>query len=312
MAGPEPIFLLGVSQRSGTHYLYDLLVAHPDCRPALSRTSWEGSWEDQLVRFSGLLAEYADRVVASNRLNDPALRGLLLRHIGAGLLAVLAEIDGESSADDPRRPVTKTPLTENLQHFADLFGATPLIVLIRDPRATVASSLRTFGGPAERWLRTWRDGARRVAAYVDAHPEVVVARYEDLYADPVRELSRIFTGVGVDPGRYDFDAVTALPVRGSSELGGERHAINWEPMAPTEAFDPAARGKELAPDVLRRLRWLAAAEMTRFGYADPPDPPPIVEAAGQRIRDVGQGSAEWARLMADGVARLRARRWRQR
>lgn len=304
-----PIFVIGISQRCGTHYLYDLLIRHPDCRPALGRTSWEGSWEDQLLRFADLLADYADRVVASNRLNDASLRATMLRNIGAGLLDTLRTVDPDVAPDDPRRPVTKTPLTDHLELFTDLFGSASLVLLVRDPRATVASALRTFGGPAEKWLQTWRSGARRIAAFVEAHPgAAVVVRYEDLYDDPAGAMTRICSDVGLEPGRYEH---AEIPVRGSSELGGRPAAINWDPVPRTDDFRPLARGDQLPAPVAARLNWLAATEMEQFGYGGPPAEPALLHAFAEHARDARHATAETVGVVTDGLHRLRANRFRR-
>ena len=53
---PSPIFILGISQRSGTNFLFDLLCLHPDCgAPSIK-------WEDFLVDKSDLLVRYVSSV----------------------------------------------------------------------------------------------------------------------------------------------------------------------------------------------------------------------------------------------------------
>ena len=53
---PRPIFVFGIQGRSGTNYLRNLLLLHPDCmRP-------ERVPEDQTVKLSGPLFEYAEAI----------------------------------------------------------------------------------------------------------------------------------------------------------------------------------------------------------------------------------------------------------
>ena len=54
--GTDMIFILGIMQRSGTNYLNNLLLLHPDCEyPGIV-------WEDYLVAHAELLRDYADAV----------------------------------------------------------------------------------------------------------------------------------------------------------------------------------------------------------------------------------------------------------
>ena len=59
-----PIFLLGIAQRSGTHYLYDALLLHPGISPALVTNDdpAQPSWEDHLLSEADGLRTYVDRV----------------------------------------------------------------------------------------------------------------------------------------------------------------------------------------------------------------------------------------------------------
>ncbi len=51
-SGQDPIFILGISERSGTNFLFHLLCLHPDCDPGgpiwenyltLNLQSWSGT-----------------------------------------------------------------------------------------------------------------------------------------------------------------------------------------------------------------------------------------------------------------------------
>lgn len=309
---PLPIFIFGITQRSGTHYLYDLLLRHPDCRPALSATSILGSWEDHLLHFSDDLSRYADALVGSNMLNDDATRERLMRSIGAGLISFLTTLDGVT--DDARRPVTKTPLPENIDRFTALFPGAVAVLLARNPFAVVASGTRTFGRDADHWIRVWRDGARWFVRQLTEHPEsTALVRYEDLYADPATVLHGLFPKLGLDPDVYDFDAVRALPVRGSSHLGRVGDGTSWSPVAPKAGFDPLSRGRDLPERVRQRILWRALPEMKLLGYAEqaaaaPTGPLIQYFRAESAVTRVLQGS----RLALTDLYEAQARRVRRR
>ena len=120
------VFILGVSQRSGTNYLARLLQCHADCgSPAMPLA------EDHLLGPADLLTRYADAVTRRWHPNwgeqDPARTDLEV-HIGTGLLSFL-----EARSDRPV-VVTKTPNFENLRLYPRLFPRTPLLLLVRDGR----------------------------------------------------------------------------------------------------------------------------------------------------------------------------------
>lgn len=129
----EPIFIIGITQRCGTNFLYDLLRLHPDCgAPSLI-------WEDYLAANSDLLDSYVNSVskLWARSLGD-GLKDELYRHLGDGLISFLTE------QIDTKRVLTKTPSIRNLGNFFKLFPHARLLILIRDGRAVVESSVKSF------------------------------------------------------------------------------------------------------------------------------------------------------------------------
>src|SRR5437764_10938037 len=104
----DPVFVLGMLERSGTNYVRQLLLLHRDCvpRPPIA--------EDHLLANADLLRAYADAV--SVRWSPewgvtPEHRTELLRSLGEGLLGF---VGGDVRR---KRVVTKTPSVENLELF---------------------------------------------------------------------------------------------------------------------------------------------------------------------------------------------------
>ncbi len=80
------VYLAGITPRSGTNWLYDLITKHPECRRALG-------WEDYFVRHAGHLRAYVRRLRGSWK-DDWPLRqreadAAVLRQFGKGLERVL-------------------------------------------------------------------------------------------------------------------------------------------------------------------------------------------------------------------------------
>jgi len=269
-----PIFLFGVLERSGTNFLSDLICLHPDCRPAHPLD------EDFLLFRAELLAEYARGTVAKWHpewgLSDRGADDLLAA-LGRGLLDHLQATAGPAVAG--RRIVAKTPSVKNLSLFPRLFPGARAVVLMRDGRSVVESGVRSFGFTYEEQTHKWAWAARVIAETVgtergpgrfDAASPFLLVRYEDLVTDCASELRRILAFTGLDADAYDFDAVEALPVRGSSTFRGARKDVNWRPVERSAAFSPLKRWRDWPADLHDRFNYLGGAELAAFGY-DPVD-----------------------------------------
>src|SRR5262245_57486813 len=162
----SPIFILGITARSGTNFLFHLLCLHPDCDPG------GPIWENYLLMHAGALVRYADAVYDSfnpewrvDEIIGP--RDVLLRHIGDGLIEYLnlqhdhRSATGAMRANDAltggsvKRLVTKTPSVRHLTAFLKIFPHSPLLIIVRDGRAVVESGSRSFGWDREWAIRDW-------------------------------------------------------------------------------------------------------------------------------------------------------------
>lgn len=256
-----PIFILAALPRSGTNFLWELLRRHPDCVPARSPI-----WEDYLLKNASHLKRAADAI---QRSWDPVwgstddLRPQLLTRLGDALIDFL-------STDSRRRTVTKSPTIANLDLFFEVFPRAHLLLLVRDGRDVAASGMKTFGWTLEQSARSWSSGARRMARFVDEHPDaaVRVVRFEDIVLDTERTLMEVLSFLGLSRQAYDLDALEDVPVRGSSTyLGPGRSEINWEVLSKPSDFTPIGRWGSWSSDELALFEAVAGSQMERFGYA---------------------------------------------
>src|SRR5215468_10758289 len=119
----QPIFILGIAPRSGTHFLANLLCLHPDCTKSAIP-------EDALLSESALLDRYSraleKRWAQQGGMDHDGLSDLLIENLGRGLINFLQEartrvLDdtarrfGSSRTGLNRRIVTKTPDVAGLQ-----------------------------------------------------------------------------------------------------------------------------------------------------------------------------------------------------
>ena len=294
----DPVFIHGISPRSGTNFVWDLLLLHPACVPAV-----EPVREDLFLEHSDDLLRFARSVRAAW---DPRwgtfgddLPARLCAALGAGLISFLW-------TDRDRRLVTKSPSVQHLDRFFTFFPTARLLVLVRDGRSVTRSAMETFGWKFERAARVWADGANEVRrfrqVYGDAHPERWrLVRYEALVENLEAELPEILRFLGLDLDRYDMEEARRLPVRGSSSFFGEgRSEVHWEPVQKDPSFRPTERWNSWTRDRLERFEWLAGDQLRYLGYGSRLSPREAGSAARHRLLDMG-----WA--AQSGAARARTR-----
>lgn len=263
MAGSieRPIFLLGISERSGTNYLFDLVTLHEDCAPGRAPVA-----EDFFLHHVDVLDRYVDAVAGSWMPEwgdyDDDIDEQLLAGLGRGLISFL-------TVDPTRRLVTKTPSPRHIDRFPVLFPDADLAVLVRDGRSVVHSAMATFGWDVDHATRRWTTGAAAIRAFVErgTNGAARLVRYEDLVDDPGPAMSDLFTHFGLDRSRYDYDAARTLPVRGSSSLLEQGHdAVHWRPVPTADDFTPKERWRSWPDELLERVEWLAGDHLRYFGY----------------------------------------------
>ena len=156
VAATDPVFIVGVWKRSGTNFVADLLSLHSSFE--LPKPLWEAT----LLRSSELLQRYVQNRIAGWEFwireanEDPqVLQQEFMQHVGLGLLSFMCSRIGPG-----RRLLCKTPFTENLDTFPELFPQAKLLIVVRDGRDSVESSHRTWSKHslrsfAKKWA-SWR------------------------------------------------------------------------------------------------------------------------------------------------------------
>jgi hypothetical protein len=258
------VWVLGISRRSGTNFLYDLICLHPDCARV------EAIWEDFALARADRLRDYASAVAeAWHRDWDPdgEHRLALLHRLGEGVVRFLVDRVAPREDAPVRYAVSKTPSVENLEALADFPGALA-IVIARDGRDVVESGMRSFEWRFRDAAREWARGAERLATARECGVPFLLVRYEDLLTDVEGELRRIFDYLDLDPQRVDFAAATRLPVRGSSSFGVGDGGVHWSPVSKTADFQPVKRWASWPRRRAERFLWLAGDRMRELGYED--------------------------------------------
>jgi hypothetical protein len=261
----SPIILLSACPRSGSNYLENLLLLHPQCRRSKVPEDFFLANSETLLNFCRSVADSWDDWWLE-RLGGPSR---LAMHIGTALLRFAYPApEGEDPGGDLHL-VLRSPTTEGIATATILFPDARVLVVVRNGPATVESGHRSFRWPYEEAMLAWRQSVRRILSYLASidGPRCYLVRFEDLTADPARAITRILVFLGLDPATYPFNRVDGIPVFGSSSFGrtnGER--VHWRPVPKDASFDPLARAQSWPLHRLVRFSWLAGAEQRRLGY----------------------------------------------
>jgi hypothetical protein len=295
----HPIFVLGILQRSGTNYLNNLLLLHPDVKsPGLV-------WEDFFLTHGDLLADYSEKTQHRwhpqwvDEVSAEFGPEALLKYMGNGLVNFMEAqyrnrlAEGVHLAPDqtPINLVTATPSVRNLQLFFSLFPNAAPIIIVRDGRALVESGVRSFGWDYDEAMRMWAAGARLIQDLCQNpkhEGKYLLVRYEDLYIRTEEEMDKVLNFIGLDRSRYNFQAAQNLGVMGSSELVQAEGSLNWKSIDKSEGFNPLARASEWGPNLRSRFEWIAGEPMRALGYlTDEVSPRPAWNKLVDRIYGLG-------------------------
>lgn len=277
----DPIFIQGILPRSGTNFVWDLLLLHPDCARAREPVNEDLFLDqsDHLVRFVEAVRASWDPVwgTFSTDLPDRMCEGL-----GEGLVAFLW-------TDRTRRLLTKSPSVVHLERFFRFFPWARLVILVRDGRSVVQSAMDTFGWDFDRATHAWSEAARTIEEFQRAESARAdrwrLVRYEDLVDDTEGQLRALFEFLGLDAARYDFGAARNLPVRGSSAFGRRDGKVQWETVPKDTSFAPKERWRSWTVGQLERFDWVAGDQLARLGYADSRRPFSPIRSALHTLRD---------------------------
>jgi hypothetical protein len=197
----------------------------------------------------------------------------------------------------PGHVFLKDPSVGHIDRFFDMFPDAQLIILVRDGRDNVASSMRaglatrahtTFAEKSKNRLnhllmrdlasaaRDWATSVGKIVRFdqeFKASPfgsRYMILRYEDVYENPRQMAERIFAFMEVPCDEAILDAVEKAEVVGSSFYGssGQEDARkpNWIATPKTAAFQPMGRWKRWSARQRNLFRRIAGEQLIRMGY----------------------------------------------
>ena len=239
---PTPVLVLGMSTRCGSTHLQHLIAAHPDCwtPPSFRVDGRDGIDEDFFLYDADRLAKYLDGLTARPNGVQKGAREELWAYVGHGLISFAGR-----NAPEGARLVLKTPSCKGIAYKERLFPTATAVVVIRDPRDTVASGVASWTPDFTLWCEYLRDRleivlrAQRTSGAID-----VLVRFERLVHDPHTVVRNLCDALALNPDRYPWDTLRDSPVRGHS---GNFREHKTAPMPKPPGFDPVGRWRDWTP-----------------------------------------------------------------
>lgn len=260
------LFIYGVMPRSGTNFLYELLLRVPPF--ARSRIDFA---EMPILAGEDYFRGATDLI---GRVHPPSAEAFgrmeWMSYAVSGFRNRLLDLAEPGSVT-----LIKTPLVWNIELFPTLFPQDRMIFIVRDARYIVDSFMRTFARTP--MSRTFEDvcmetrmAMDKSEAFLAQQPadRVMPLRYEEVVRDKGGALRKIFDWMGIEPGVID-GAIEHLPIYGSSTHSrGTGGAVDWKPVEADGSFDPTSRPLDWTEAQKRVFARTCGEANRRQGYPD--------------------------------------------
>jgi len=260
------IFIHGVLPRSGTNYLADLfkfhqrIHAHP-----------RDLWEFPLLSVTDRVTQLQNDFTRVYRHNAEVLYPFeFSAYLDSAYMKCL-----QSKVGSNKTMVFKFPFVHHANIFRILFPEDYQILLLRDGRDVVSSSMKTFSkGIIKRnfsdYCAEWSRATETILNYdVDGpnqHSRTIVVRFEDFIKNPCERIRELLDRVGLDCSMYNFSGLANMPVRGSSELATRSEGVHWQPYKSQNEFNPIGRWSGWPERRKRKFKRIAGEMLINAGY----------------------------------------------
>lgn len=269
-----PVFIVSPTGKSGTNFLAKVLVTLDLCeRPKVEVLTRE----DYLLFNSERLRQYAFETANiwkrwekdDKQLNLRTKQ--LLKNIGDGVLQFLG-----TPSDPRKRLVVKTPDSNQLKNFPDLFPEAKLILLVRDGRDTSESQVKAGYRPEyEGAFQNWAARTRDLLDFMQNRGKALEAKmwimihYEQLVNDPQSTADELATFLGCDDTVMDGARINDLPVLGSAYVGTNEdgpQVSTWRVANKPKDFNPVGRWVDWDVERRKQFKEIAGKELVELGY----------------------------------------------
>ena len=260
---PPALMIHGIMPRSGTVYVGELLRQHPDIF-AFPGEIWEFPFLTLTERLDHLQEDYFE-VYGQSREKMGAQDFLPI--FGSAMVGHL-----HSMTPDNQRILMKMPDVQYLSDFYTVFPHEHCLVLIRDGRDVVDSTVRTWR-QIQFWMAClrWRRAAKMVIAFHEKHKTQTegyyLAKFEDILDNPADFVQNAAQKFGFDAAAFPYEGLDALPVKGSSQTKSSGR-VNWDPVQKPKNFKPVGRWQKWSKLRKKIFKWIAGDALIKLGYSE--------------------------------------------
>lgn len=262
---PPALMVHGIMPRSGTVFVTQLLRLHP----AFFAFPYEW-YELPFLQLSGQILKLEEQFLINHRHNRGKIgQSDFLGLFGSALVAFLY-----AATPPGKRLLMKVPSVEYLHYFWHLYPYEDLLLLTRDGRDVVQSTIKTwpqirFSFACLRWRRA-ADMVYKFNQYHQQHGEGYwLARFEDAMRDPEGFVCRACEHFGLDVRKYPFDEMCreVNQVRGSSTIK-ENGQVDWEAHDRPRNFQPIGYWQSWPWHRKWLFKRLAGQALLDLGYSE--------------------------------------------
>jgi len=255
------ILLHGILPRSGTVYVGELLRLHPQLFAYP-----EDIWELPFLQQAGRVIEIQRNFLNTYEQNKRKIgEHDFLPLFGSSLIGYLHQ-----NVPSGKQLLMKVPSVQFLSKFYHMFPFENLLIVVRDGRDVVHSTLKTW--PQLRfWMvcMRWRRAAAMVVAcekvFQEQNRSFLSIRFEDAVKQPSEIARRVFEKFDLDVRDFPYDRVDALSVRGASSLHSVGR-VSWNPLERPPEFDPIGHWQSWGPVRKWLFKVIANKELVALGY----------------------------------------------
>ena len=257
------LMIYGVAPRCGTNYVGPLVALHPDISP------WPNQiYEIPFLRLTNHLLDFEKEYFRDYTLNAEKMgKNDFLALFGASFIGYMHSY----MTDQSKKMLLKEPDVRFLAYYPLVFPNEELLLLLRDGRDVVYSTLKSWPG----WSFTdachrWEKSARLMLNFDSQHkqnPRYWMVKYEDVLSDPDSFVKEACKRYSLDDSKFPYDRINDLKIVGSSTDSRKGGNVDWNYHVDKPSnFKPVGRWQEWSPAKKATFKKIAGQTLLDAGY----------------------------------------------
>ena len=157
-----------------------------------------------------------------------------------------------------------------LSYFPIVFPHENLLLLMRDGRDLVSSTIRTW--PGEKFSNVclqWRNSAQHMINFnhnqSSKRDNYQMFRYEDILEEPTDFARNACHWYGLDVDSYPYNKISKIPYRGSSTHQTEG-GVSWEPINAGQTAKTVGHWQQWSAKQTKQFKKIAGEVLIQAGY----------------------------------------------